>query len=428
MGIFDFFRRTIDAHEILTEAESNEFLFAGPLFSRLAEDVDNMSEGDLWEAQPHLRTVTTFIAEQISSVGIHVFRRDGNDGRVRVRSDDSDLGAARLAEVMKKANDQQLMQELLEASILDFLLYDEFIWLVVPEQNIVQRVMPKRVMKMHWESDVKLKAIDVADNAGRVVRIPAEQIIRVHGYSPLTNRYGSSPVHALRSTLKEQLESASYRAQLWKSGARIGGVITRPANAGWDDKARKRFQAAWRSQYTGRGSQAGGTPILEDGMTYQPHHLNAKDEMIVEMTTLSLKTVAQVYHVNPTMVGVLEATNYSNVKEFRKSLFGDSLGPLINRLEGVINEFLAPMLDVPEGVYAEFNIEQKLRGSFEEQGAIMYQATGAPWMTVNESRARMNLPAIEGGDVLARPMNTAFGDDPAPEPEENPADDGGGEE
>ena len=58
----------------------------------------------------------------------------------------------------------------------------------------------------------------------------------------------------------------------------------------------------------------------------------------------------------------------------------------------------------------------------------MYQATGAPWMTVNESRARMNLPAIEGGDVLARPMNTAFGDDTAPEPEENPADDGGGGE
>ena len=408
MGIFDFFRRTVSTHEVALAMEDSEFTFAGPLLSRLAEDVDNMSVGDLWKAQPHLRTVTTFIAEQISSVGIHVYRREADDGRTRVRGDDPVPEAASFARLMGKANGTQLMQELLEATILDFLLHDEFIWAVAPESTepaAIERIMPTRVAKLRWKTETHLESVDVTDHRGSVARIPADQIIRLHGYSPDTKRYGSSPVEALRATLKEQLEAASYRAQLWKSGARIGGVIERPKDTSWDDKARRRFQAAWRSQYTGRGSQAGGTPVLEDGMTYKPYHLNAKDEQIVEMTTLSLKTVAQVYHVNPTMVGVLEATNYSNVKEFRKSLFGDSLGPLIGRLEGVLNNFLAPMLDVPADVYAEFNIEQKLRGSFEEQADILNKSVGGPWMAVNEARTRMNLPAIEGGDEIIRPLN-----------------------
>lgn len=409
MGLFDFFRRTLTSAEVVSEIEDGgDLLFAGPMFARLAEDVDNMSAGDLWKAQPHLRTVTTFIAEQISSVGIHVYRRLDDDGRARVRKDDAVAEAAAFAKLMGRANETELMQDLMEATILDFLLHDEFMWVVSREgvgPAAVERIMPTQVVKLRWETGTKLKAVDIAAHNGRVVQIPADQIIRMHGYSPDTKRFGVSPVEALRSTLKEQLESAAYRAQLWRSGARIGGVITRPKDVKWDDSSRRRFKASWSSQYTGRGSGAGGTPVLEDGMDYKPHHLNAKDEMIVEMTTLSLKTVAQVYHVNPTMVGVLEATNYSNVKEFRKSLFGDSLGPLINRLEGVINEFLAPMLGVPPNVYAEFNIEQKLRGSFEEQADILNKSVGGPWMSLNEARHRMNLPSVAGGDEIIRPLN-----------------------
>ncbi|HJE11348.1 MAG TPA: phage portal protein [Corynebacterium glutamicum] len=422
MGLFDFFRRTVSTHELALAMEDSEMVFSGPIFAKLAEDVDNMSVGDIWRSQPHLRTVTTYIAEQISSVGIHVYRREADDGRTRVRGNDENYEAASFARLMGKANSDELMQSFLEATILDFLLHDEFIWVAQPEglePARLDRVSPSSVVSHKWETETRLKHLDFARIDGVVVRASGDQIIRSHGYSPDSKRYGVSPVDSLRSTLKEQLEAASYRAQLWKSGARLGGVINRPADAKWDDKARRRFKAGWQSQYSGRGSEAGGTPVLEDGMTYTPHHLTAKDEQIVEMATLSLKTVAQVYHVNPTMVGVLEATNYSNVKEFRKSLFVDTLGPLIGRIEGVINHFLKDVLDVPDDVYAEFNVEQKLRGSFEEQAEIMTKSVGGPWMSVNEGRARMNLPAVEGGDEIIRPLNVGVvSDSPEAEVEE----------
>lgn len=108
-------------------------------------------------------------------------------------------------------------------------------------------------------------------------------------------------------------------------------------------------------------------------------------------------------------------------------LYGETLGPVLSALEGRLNQFLLPLLGLnPEKDYVEFNVEQRLRGSFEEQAAVFQTAVGGPWMTVNEARAKQNLPAVEGGDELIRPLNvTAPGDQ---EPVEAAPPEGGGSE
>ena len=76
------------------------------------------------------------------------------------------------------------------------------------------------------------------------------------------------------------------------------------------------------------------------------------------------------------------------------------------------------MLGVDDATfYVEFNMQERLRARFEEQAAVTSKAIGAPWMTVNEGRVMNNLPKIDGGDVLSRPLNTDFGDS-VPEPDE----------
>ena len=131
---------------------------------------------------------------------------------------------------------------------------------------------------------------------------------------------------------------------------------------------------------------------------------SAKDDQFIEAAKLSLETVAQVYHINPTMIGVLDNANYSNVREFRQMLYGDSLGPYLAQFEQRINALLVPLL-APTDHYVEFNLAAKLAGNFEEQASVMQSAIGAPWMTVNEGRAKQNMPAIDGGDELIRPLN-----------------------
>jgi hypothetical protein len=75
---------------------------------------------------------------------------------------------------------------------------------------------------------------------------------------------------------------------------------------------------------------------------------------------------------------------------------------------------LLPEFPDSEGVYCEFNIAEKLQGSFEEQVAALQSAVGAPYMSRNEARARMNLPSVEGGDEIVTPLNVLVGGQASP--------------
>ncbi|WP_245527423.1 phage portal protein [Corynebacterium lipophiloflavum] len=422
MGIFSrLFGRFDEAAAILGNAD-NEYMFAAPIFATLARDVDKLGPAELYSSQPHLRTVVTYIAEQIAAVSLHTFERMPDGGRERVRIGDAaewqpgdPLDADRpglLPLLMQRPNRHQLMQDMLRASILDYLLFDEFMWAVLDtpdETPEIVRIPISWIIGRNYEDPWTLKAIRIRDNRGHIREYIGDRLIHVHGYNPEFEEIGVSPVDSLKETLREQLQAASYRAELWRNGPRLGGVITRPPEKDvgkWSPEGRRRFKTSLAQQYSSGGSNAGGTMVLEDGMKFEPQHLNAKDEQLPEMTKLSLSTVAQVYHVNPTMVGLLDNANYSNVQAFRQSLYVDSLGPLIKQIEGTLNSFVLPMLGIDESrYYVEFNLEEKLRGNFEEQADMQTSAAGGPWMTINEVRAMRNLPALEGGDDLIRPLN-----------------------
>ncbi|APT93722.1 phage portal protein [Corynebacterium phocae] len=375
--------------------------------------IDSMPVEELYKSQPHLRTVTDFIARQVSTVSLHVYKRAPDGGRIRVRNTE-------LSRLMVKSSDSQLMMQLLHRSVMDLCLYDEWIWIVGTHGKggpvSILPIPPRWVAKRHYSDQWTFSGISIW-NSGKNenVFVPASSLIRFHGYNPNSLREGASPIHALKDVLKQNVARAEYQTQLWNRGPRMAGFITRPLDAKWDRADRARFKADLRSQFAAGGSGAGGIALLEDGMKYEGHHLSASDEQVVEQTKLSLETVAQVFHVNPTMVGILDNANYSNVKEFRQSLYGDSLLQIMKGFELSINAYLLPMLKIdPAEYYVEFNMDERLRARFEERASVTSQAVGAPWMSVNEAREQNNLPKIDGGDELARPLNTAFGNDEPP--------------
>ena len=70
---------------------------------------------------------------------------------------------------------------------------------------------------------------------------------------------------------------------------------------------------------------------------------------------------------------------------------------------------------IPRQTYVEFNLAEKLKGSFEEQATILTTSVGVPVMAVNEGRARLNLPMIDEdwADVPVQPLNVMYGGQPA---------------
>ena len=83
-------------------------------------------------------------------------------------------------------------------------------------------------------------------------------------------------------------------------------------------------------------------------------------------------------------------------------------------LQQRINSFLLPMIGADPRTYVEFDMTEKLKGSFEERASILQSAVGGPWMTRNEARADNNLPPVEGGDELIVPLNVVEGGQASP--------------
>ncbi|GAA2629654.1 phage portal protein [Streptomyces axinellae] len=384
-----------------------------PMYTRLSDGV-YADYAHLYREQPQIRTVVSFLARNIAQLGLHVFRRVSDTDRERLTDHP-------LSRILAAPGAKLTRYRLVERLVSDLALYDMALWVKVRlDSGELLGVIPVPPYRVEIEGDSWLEPgrFRVHGSRGDLVLEP-EQVVHFHGYSPTDLRTGSSPIEALRSMLAEEFEATRSREQMWRNGGRLSGVLKRPADAPkWDPTAKARFREGWRGF-----TEQGGTPILEDGMEYEQLALDPAKAQYIEARKLTREEVAAAYHIPLPMVGILDHATFSNIKEQHQQLYQDTLGPWLVSIQEDIGLQLVPDLPDSGDVYVEFNMAEKMRGSFEEQAAAASTATGRPWMTVNEQRARFNLPQLPGGDDLITPLNVTAGGlasprDTAPEPQD----------
>ncbi|MFE2497093.1 phage portal protein [Streptomyces scopuliridis] len=382
-------------------------LLSTPSHVRLADGVYR-EYAHLYRSQPQIRTVVSFLARNIAQLGLHAFRRVSDTDRERLTDHP-------LAQILAAPGARLTKYRLIERLVCDMAIYDVAFWVKVRiDSDDLIGVIPVPPSRVTVEGDnwLEPEGFTVHGSKGDLKLAP-DQVVHFHGYDPVDLRHGSSPIDSLRSLLAEEFEASRAREQMWRNGGRMSGVLKRPAEAPDWGKGRDRFVESWRA-YTAAGGAAGGTPILEDGMEYQQLALDPAKAQYIEARKLTREEVAAAYHIPLPMVGILDHATFSNIKEQHQQLYQDTLGPWLVSIQEDIGLQLVPDLSDSNSVYVEFNLQEKLRGSFEEQSAQLQTSVGAPWVTRNEARARMNLPQIDGGDDLITPMNVLVGDQASP--------------
>ncbi|MEQ1709458.1 MAG: phage portal protein [Terricaulis sp.] len=363
----------------------------------------------IWRTQPAVRTVTSFLGRNIAQLGVAVYRRRGDNDRER-------LSGHPLAATLTRPNPATTRYELIDALVQDLAIYDEAYWLKVRTdsgQVGLVRIPPRKVTPVgdNW---LAAEGFKVSGMRGDVT-FSADQVVQFKGYNPADPRTGVSPIETLRRILAEEQAAAEYRERFWRTGARVSSVIKRPSDApDWSEDARGRFLAEWRDAYSGDGAGVGGTPLLEDGMTLEAAGHTAEQAQYLGARKLTREEVVAAYHIPLPMVGILDHATFSNVREQHKQLYQDTLGPWLEMLTQRIEHALLPEYADTRDVYVEFNLEAKMRGDFEEQSSSMSTMVGAPVMTRNEGRARLNLSPVAGGDELVTPLNVLVGGQASP--------------
>ncbi|MFT2014600.1 phage portal protein [Streptomyces sp. 796.1] len=353
----------------------------------------------IWRTQPQVRTVVGFIARNVAQLGIHTFRRLSDTDRERLTDHP-------LAQLLAAPLPGLTQYRWIERLVSDVALYDDAYGIKLKLDGRLRILpVPPTLIRPYGGTWV---APDHYETAGGRDFAP-DEVVHIHGYRPDALTHGSSPIESLRDLLLESSEAAKQRSAMWRGGARLTGVLERPMDAPeWSPAERRRFREMWQTFSQGGGAE-GGTPILEDGMRYSPVGFTPEQARYIEARKLTREEVSAAYFIPPPLIGILDHATYSNIREQHSHLYQDTLGPWLVMLEQEISAQILPDLPDNQDVYAEFNIASKLRGSFEEQAAAASTATGRPWMTVNETRARNNLPAVDGGDTLIVPMNVTEG-------------------
>lgn len=381
--------------------------------------VEGMGARQLYATQANLHAVVSFLADSIAQLPLKVYTRDGEVDRHR----DRDSAAARL---LWRPNPDQTSYELVNSMATELLLMGVVALWVMPDADSDSgyqiRVIPREWM-VNQESSTNYApdVLVVATNAGKNVRIPRDEFVLFRMYNPGNPGGYQSPIAALKQTLTEQVQADKFRTEVWSSAGRFNSYVTRPKDVQpWDDEQRKRFITAFRQAWGRGGENAGGMPLLEDGMEIKPYQFNAKEAQYAETKQLSREDVAAAYHVNPSLIWHTTTQTYASAKDNARALYADCLGPFIQLIQQRINSFLLPMIGMGPETYVEFDLSEKLKGSFEERAAILQSAVGGPYMTRNEARADNNLPPVDGGDELIVPLNLGEGTQTEPESEAEP--------
>jgi HK97 family phage portal protein len=206
---------------------------------------------------------------------------------------------------------------------------------------------------------------------------------------------GLSPLEGLRSAVTNTDAARRAQSAFWRNGGRPSVVLTHPGTFA-SQATVDRLRLQWNDIHAG-ADNFGKVAILEEGMKPEVLSLSAQDAQYVEGIKLDREEILVRYDVPPPVLHVLDHATFSNITEQMRSMYRDTMAPRLKDLEETL-EFDLREPDFGGDVYAEFLLDEVLRGDFEQRVDSYQKGINSGWLLINEVREMENRPPIDGGE------------------------------
>lgn len=221
-------------------------------------------------------------------------------------------------------------------------------------------------------------------------------------YNPDTEMRGWSLLEPLRSTIMNEDSARRAMNAMFRN-------MGRPSLALSVDKALKpemarRIKADFDAIHSG-SDNAGSTLVLPSGMTAMPFQLDAEDLAYIESRKINREEVAGVFDMPPPVLQITDNATFSNVTEQMRSFYRDSMAPVIEDLESLLDSSLKP--EFPGNKFAEFAVGEVLRGNIEQRATTAISLVANAIAMPNEVRPWFDLNAA-GPEASKLYANSAF--------------------
>jgi HK97 family phage portal protein len=200
-----------------------------------------------------------------------------------------------------------------------------------------------------------------------------------------------------------------YSNNILKNGALPIGVL-QTANK-ISEQAMKRLKAGWETLYSG-AKNAGKTVILEEGLEYNPISLKPNDLQMVESKKITISDISRLFNVPESMLNA-DANKYASNEQNNLYFLQYTLAPILIALESALDKSLLLENEKEDGYYFRFDTSEILRTTEKEKIEATTEALTKGLWSLNESRAKLDLPKLDDdyfiwslGNVLFNPKTS----------------------
>ena len=225
-------------------------------------------------------------------------------------------------------------------------------------------------------------------------------------FNPLDDYYGMSPIQASSVDIDQHNLANKHNVNLLQNGARpSGAVIFNPkdetgGHVQLTDVQRNQLMNDVNQRFSGTGN-AGKPMLLEGDFDWKEMGLSPKDMDFIQLKNMSAKDIALVYGVPSQLIGIPDSQTYSNFAEAKLALYNETIIPLLDRIQGDMNEWLVPMFN-EQGLELRYDIDSI--PAMAEQRKRVFESVSAGVkdgiLTRNEAREQLGYEPIEGADSL----------------------------
>lgn len=343
----------------------------------------------IYERQLWVTVVVNKLARALARLPLPVYEKNAKGDRERV--DDHPL-----AKLLRDPNPGMTGYDLLlwTSAVRD--TFGDAFWQKVRDSNgTVVQLLPLHPTAMTWDEQARVWVFDNGKTPKRQIR--DGDVVPFKHFHPTDQTRGMSPLEPLRATLENEWHARNATSSFWQRGARPGMALTHPGTLG--GPAQDRLKAQFDNIAAGSGN-TGATVVLEEGLTPAPMSLTQEDAQYIETRKLNREEVCAGYDIPPPVVHILDHATFSNITEQMRSMYRDTMGGILPSFESAIDLHLRT--EWTDNIYAEFLMDEVLRGDFEARQEALNKATH---MTIAEKRKVENLPFIPGTDRIF--LNTA---------------------
>ncbi|ENS2577706.1 phage portal protein [Escherichia coli] len=218
-------------------------------------------------------------------------------------------------------------------------------------------------------------------------------------YSTDDGFMGRSPVTICRESLGLGLAQQRHGASVMRDGMKAAGVIT---SGEWLDGVKGKQALAALERYKG-ARNAGKTPILEGGMSYQKLGMSNQDAEWLASRRFTIEDIARMFNVSPIFLQEYSNSTYSNFSEASRAFLTMTMRPWLANFEQQIKNALLVASPVPGIRYqVEFDSADLLRATPGERFATYERGIKSGVMCPNEAREREGLSPRDGGDEFSQ--------------------------